>query len=50
MPYRDTIDGRDNRTFYLYGYSFNLNNTKKATSITLPNDAFVAVLAITLVP
>jgi hypothetical protein len=50
MPYRDTIDGRDNRTFYLYGYSFTLNNAKTATSITLPNNGGVAVLAITLAP
>ncbi len=50
MPYRDTIDGRDNRTFYLYGYSFTLNNTKTATSITLPNNDDVAVFAITLAP
>ena len=51
MAYRDTsTGGKDSRTFLLYGYSFALNNTKTVSSITLPNNANVEVLAITLVP
>jgi hypothetical protein len=51
MAYRDTNTGvQDNRTFLLYGYSFALSNTKTASSITLPSNANVEVLAITLVP
>jgi hypothetical protein len=51
MAYRDTTTGtQDNRTFLLYGYSFALSNTKTVSSITLPNNANVEVLAITLMP
>ncbi len=51
MAYRDMANGtEDNRTFYLYGYSFALNSAKTATSITLPNNGDVVVLAITLAP
>jgi hypothetical protein len=51
MAYRDTAAGtQDNRTFYLYGYSFPLNSAKTASSITLPNDGDIVVLALTLVP
>jgi len=51
MPHRDNSDGTtDNRTFLLYGYSFSLNNAKTVNSITLPNNANVEVLAITLIP
>jgi hypothetical protein len=50
MPYRDTSNGvKDNRTFLLYGYSFNLNAAKKVSSITLPGNRNVVVLAISLV-
>jgi hypothetical protein len=49
MPYRDTSNGvKDNRTFLLYGYSFNLNAAKKVSSITLPNNRDVVILAISL--
>jgi hypothetical protein len=49
MPYRDTSSGvKDNRTFLLYGYSFNLNAAKKVSSITLPNNRDVVILAISL--
>jgi F5/8 type C domain len=49
MAYRDMSNGtQDNRTFYLYGYSFALNNAKTASSITLPSNSNVVVLAITL--
>jgi hypothetical protein len=40
----------DNRTFYLYGYSFALNSSKLVQSIRLPNNANLAVLSISLVP
>ena len=50
MPYRDQSNGtKDNRTFYLYGYSFTLNQTKTVKSMTLPNNGNVIVLASTLV-
>jgi hypothetical protein len=42
-----TLDGR---TFYLYGYSFTLNNAKTVKSLTLPSNANVVMLAATLTP
>ena len=51
MSYRDLYNGtKDSRTFYVYVYSFSLNATKTVSSITLPNDANVEVLAIDLLP
>ena len=51
MAYRDLSNGtKDNRTFYLYGYSFALNNTKTVSSFTLPNNNNVVLLAVTLTP
>ena len=51
MGYRDTSGGTaDNRTFYLYGYSFTLSSAKTIKSIRLPSDANVVILAISLVP
>lgn len=51
MSYRNYYNGtRDNNTFYVYGYTFSLNNAKTVASITLPNDSNVVVLALTLVP
>jgi hypothetical protein len=51
MGYRNTSGGsKDNRTFYLYGYSFALNSSKTVQSIRLPNNANVEVLAMTLIP
>jgi alpha-mannosidase len=50
-PYRIVADGaKDNRTFYLYGYSFNLDSSKEVRSITLPDNEHVLVFAMTLVP
>ena len=50
-PYRLVEDGsKDNRTFYLYGYSFNLDSNKVVRSITLPGNEHVLVFAMTLVP
>ena len=51
MPYRDASNGtEDNRTFNLYGYSFNLNSAKTVQSFTLPVNVSVVVLAVTLEP
>jgi hypothetical protein len=51
MAYRLLPTGAaDNRTFYLYGYSFAINSTKTVASITLPTGRHVVVLAMTLVP
>jgi len=51
MGHRNSSNGTaDNRTFYLYGYSFTLNSSKVVKSIQLPNDNNVVVLAISLVP
>ena len=51
MAYRDLSNGTpDNRTFFLYGYTFALNSAKTVSSLTLPNDANVELVAATLVP
>jgi hypothetical protein len=51
MAYRDMYTGaKDNRNFYLYGYSFTLNSSKTVSTITLPGTANVLVLAMTLTP
>ena len=51
MGHRNHSDGTaDNRTFYLYGYSFKLNSSKVARSFTLPADANLIVTAVSLVP
>jgi hypothetical protein len=49
--HRNSSNGStDNRTFYLYGYSFSLNSSKIVQSLTLPNNANVVVLALGLIP
>ncbi|MFT4113852.1 hypothetical protein [Silvibacterium sp.] len=49
MAYRDTSSGgQDDRTFYLYGYSFALNNSKTVKNLTLPNNRDVVVLGFAL--
>jgi hypothetical protein len=51
MPYRLAGDGsKDNRTFYIYGYSFSLDSNSEVRSITLPSNDKVLVFAMTLVP
>jgi len=51
MGYRDQANGaKDNRTFNLYAYSFTLNSASTVSSVTLPNNKDVVVLAITLLP
>ena len=49
MAYRDTASGgKDNRTFYLYSYTFNLDRTKAVNTVTLPSNSNVVVVAMTL--
>ncbi len=51
MAYRNFDNGtKDQRTFNLYEYQFALKPTKTVKSVTLPNNAHVALLAATLVP
>lgn len=51
MAYRNFDNGtKDERTFNLYAYDFALNAKKVAQSLTLPDNAHVAVLAATLYP
>ncbi|WP_439625010.1 carbohydrate-binding protein [Gemmata sp.] len=50
MPYRNTAaGGKDQRAFYVYGYSFALDAGKTVQSVTLPRNSNVEVLAMTLV-
>jgi len=50
MSYRDRSNGTtDNRTFYLYGYTFSLNSAKTVRSIRLPANRNAVVLAITMI-
>lgn len=50
MPYRDKSSGlRDNRTFQIYQYSIPLDITRIVASLTLPKDANIAILAVTLI-
>ena len=49
-PYRLSGGGdRDNRTFYLYGYSFSLNSQKTVHSFTLPSNENVLVFGLALI-
>jgi Protein kinase domain len=49
-PYRLSGGGyRDSRTFYLYGYSFALNEKKTVNSLSLPSNQNVLVFAVALV-
>ncbi len=49
MAYRIAPSGAtDNRTFYLYGYSFAINSAKAVKSLTLPHNRNVVVLAVTV--
>ncbi len=51
MAYFDRSSGfADNQTTYLYRYLFGLDSTKTVSSLTLPNDDNVEVVALTLVP
>ena len=49
MSYRDNSIGTiDTRPIYLYGYSFTLNSSKTVSSIALPRNRNVVVMAISL--
>lgn len=49
MPYRLTPSGaKDPRTFYVYSYGFRLDLAKTVQSVTLPNNEYVKILALTL--
>jgi subtilase family serine protease len=49
MSYRDNSDSsRDGRPFLLYAYSFTLNSGKTVSSVTLPANRNVVVLAVSL--
>ena len=51
MAYRVTVSGAtENGPFYLYGYSFAINNSKTLKSIRLPSNRDVVVLAIDVTP
>jgi len=51
MAYRDTSSGgMGPGPFYLYEYSFAINNKKTVVSVTLPNNSNACVLAFTLAP
>ncbi len=51
VGYRNSSNGtEDNRSFYVYGYSFKLNASKVVQSIRLPSNANVLVLSMSLVP
>ena len=51
MDYRDDgRGGQDQRTFHLYGYAFPLDSQRTVRSLTLPTNAEVKVLALTLEP
>lgn len=51
MPYRLMGNGqRDNRTFYMYAYSFDLNSNKAVRSFRLPENESALVFAISLEP
>jgi hypothetical protein len=51
MPYRNAASGtKDNRQFELYQYTFNLNNSKTVSSVTLPANSNVKVFAMELKP
>jgi hypothetical protein len=51
MAHRNNSHGAaDNGPYYLYGYSFILNNAKTVSSIALPSNGNVKVFALTLAP
>ncbi|HEY1759460.1 MAG TPA: hypothetical protein VGG72_29070 [Bryobacteraceae bacterium] len=51
MPYRVIADGsRDGNPFNLFAYSFPLDGHKGVSSVSLPGNRNVVVLAATLVP
>jgi len=46
MTYRDTAaGGKDTRSVYVYGYTFALNSAKTVSSLILPANRFVGIIA-----
>lgn len=51
MPYRNTYSGaKNNHTFNVYSYSFAINKSKTVTSLSLPSNGNVLILAVTVTP
>lgn len=51
VPYRLTGDGeRDDGSFHIFGYSFDLDSSKVVRSVALARNRNVVVPAMTLVP
>lgn len=51
MDYREQSDGsKDENTYYIYGYSFDLNPTNAVQSLKLPDNDNVKIFSLTLVP
>jgi hypothetical protein len=49
MAYRNMANGvKDGRTFYAYSYGFSLDSTRAVKSLTLPNNANIKLVAITV--
>lgn len=49
MVHRNMADGsKDGRPFYVYSYGFQLDHSKTVKSLTLPNNPYVKILAISL--
>ncbi len=51
MPYRNAFDGTlQNHNYYLYGYEFALDSNKTVSSMALPSNGDVIVLAVAMSP
>jgi hypothetical protein len=51
MPYRIQSDGtRDENTYFIYGYSYDLDNKGTVQGLKLPDNDNVKVFAVTLIP
>lgn len=51
MSYRNQSDGtKDERPFYIYGYTIRLNKTSAVKSLKLPDNTNLKIFAVTLVP
>ena len=51
MAYRNgSTGGKDVRAFYLYNYGFSLPAAKTLKSLTLPQNPYVKIVAVSVVP
>ena len=50
FSHRNEPGGPSSSTFYLYGYNMVLNSTKSVSSLTLPNNSNIKLLAVSLTP